>query len=90
MLQLAPLDMANNIDPAYYFTPFPTDLPPRPKAKRNIINRAISSVSSLFTFCSKKSEESKIEEELERCGFSAQEIEDFRARQEHWDELWRA
>jgi len=82
--------MANNINPAYYFTPFPTELPPRPKAKRNIINRAISSVASLFFFRSKRLREPMIEKELERCGFSAQEIEDFRARQEHWDELWRA
>ena len=81
--------MANNINPSYYFTPFPADLPPRPKAKRNIMNRAISSVPPLFSFCSKKSGEPKIEEELERCGFSAQDIAECKARQEPWDDQWR-
>jgi len=89
-LQLTPLDMANNMNPAYYFTPFPADLPPRPKVKRSIVHRAILFVSSLFSFCSKTSGEPKIEEELEHCGFSAQEIAECKARQERWDELSRA
>jgi hypothetical protein len=61
------------------------DLPPRPNSKRNIIHRAISSFSTLFSSFLNESKELDTEEELRLCGFSSQEIADLRTRQESWD-----